>query len=93
MGKKIAENCDRLPLMVITLANLLLGVEQTPERRSEIAKQRNHALFLDAYDEISKVPYPSYEYLPQQLKACFLYMGVFPHNYEIPKSKLTDVDC
>ncbi|KAL1564961.1 hypothetical protein AAHA92_07238 [Salvia divinorum] len=90
-GKKIAEHCDGLPLMIVTVANLLSGVEHTPERWGEIGAGRNHPLFIDAYNELSKVLYPSYNYLPQHLKECFLYMGVFPHNYEIPKSKLINM--
>ncbi|GFP83584.1 putative late blight resistance protein homolog r1b-8 [Phtheirospermum japonicum] len=31
---------------------------------------------------------PDYNYLPQYLKASFLYMGVFPRNYEISLSEL-----
>ncbi|KAL0364534.1 UNVERIFIED_CONTAM: Disease resistance protein RPP8 [Sesamum angustifolium] len=42
---------------------------------------------------MSKVLYLSYEYLPQHLKACFLYMGVFPHDYEIHPSKLINLWC
>lgn len=30
----------------------------------------------------------SYNYLPQHLKACFLYMGAFPEDFEIPVWKL-----
>ncbi|KAL0390401.1 UNVERIFIED_CONTAM: putative disease resistance protein [Sesamum calycinum] len=30
----------------------------------------------------------SYNYLPNFLKACFLYMGAFPKDYEIPVSRL-----
>ncbi|KAI3470175.1 hypothetical protein Pfo_026838 [Paulownia fortunei] len=86
-GKKIAENCEGLPLLILTIAQLLSKLEKTPEYWNKVAEKEN-SVFVDAYDKISKVLFPSYEYLPQHLKACFLYMGVFPQNYEIPCSKL-----
>ncbi|KAI3464146.1 hypothetical protein Pfo_020809 [Paulownia fortunei] len=86
-GKKIAENCEGLPLSVVTVARLLSKSEKTPEYWNKVAEKEN-SVFMDAYDEMSKVLLPSYEYLRQHLKACFLYMGVFPQNYEIPRSKL-----
>ncbi|KAH6794733.1 hypothetical protein C2S52_005210 [Perilla frutescens var. hirtella] len=88
-GKKIAKNCEGLPLLILTVAVSLSKAENlTPECWKIVAKNKENSLFLDAYEEISKVLYPSYEYLPQQLKACFLYTGAFPQNYEIPTSKL-----
>ncbi|KAI3454414.1 hypothetical protein Pfo_011077 [Paulownia fortunei] len=55
IGKKIAKNCEGLPLAIVAVGNLLCKAEKTVEYWT---------------------------------KACFLYMGVFPQNYEIPISKL-----
>ncbi|XP_057767416.1 putative late blight resistance protein homolog R1B-16 [Salvia miltiorrhiza] len=90
VGKKIANNCEGLPLLILTIANLLLKAEKTTEYWSMVAEEKN-TVFKDAYDQMHKVLYPSYQYLPQQLKACFLYMGVFARNHEIPVSKLIDM--
>ncbi|KAL7115289.1 hypothetical protein ACP275_04G175400 [Erythranthe tilingii] len=86
-GKKIAENCEGLPLLVVIVAEILSKGERTPKYWKQVAEKEN-AVFMDANDQILKVLFSSYEYLPQHLKACFLYMGVFPENYEIPRSKL-----
>lgn len=89
-GKKIAENCGGLPLLIVRVADLLSKAEKTPEYWNKVAEKRN-SVFVDAYDQIFEVLYPSYEYLPQHLKACFLYMAVFPPNHEIPQSKLVNM--
>lgn len=89
-GKKIVENCDGLPLMIITVADHLSGADKTLEYWNEVAEKQN-SLFTDAYGEISEVLLPSYQYLSQHLKPCFLHMGVFPEKYEIPWSKLFDM--
>ncbi|KAL8057214.1 hypothetical protein ABFX02_04G170200 [Erythranthe guttata] len=86
-GKKIAENCEGLPLLVVIVAEILSKADRTPKYWKQVAEKEN-AVFMDANDQILKVLFSSYEYLPQHLKACFLYMGVFPPNYEIPRSKL-----
>ncbi|XP_047954331.1 putative late blight resistance protein homolog R1A-10 isoform X2 [Salvia hispanica] len=54
---------------------------------NEVAERRN-SVFKDAFDEISKVLFPSYDYLPQRLKMIFLFMGVFPRDYDTPTSKI-----
>ncbi|KAK6141371.1 hypothetical protein DH2020_024888 [Rehmannia glutinosa] len=87
IGKKIAENCDGLPLTIITVADLLFKAEKSIEYWNK-ATEKQSPIFMDAYDQMTKVLLPSYKYLPQHLKACFLYMGVFPPNYVIPRSKL-----
>ncbi|XP_012853771.1 PREDICTED: putative late blight resistance protein homolog R1A-10 [Erythranthe guttata] len=90
-GKKIAENCEGLPLLIITVANILSEADKTPEYWRKAA-DRDNSVFMDANDQImSKVLFSSYEYLPQHLKACFLYMGIFPQNYEITRSKLINL--
>ncbi|KAI3464224.1 hypothetical protein Pfo_020887 [Paulownia fortunei] len=89
-GKKIAENCEGLPLTIVTVGDLLSKDEKTPEYWKKVAEKEN-SIFMDANDQMYKVLFLSYNYLPQHLKACFLYMGVFPQNYEIPLSKLINL--
>ncbi|KAL7115440.1 hypothetical protein ACP275_04G184400 [Erythranthe tilingii] len=90
-GKKIAEICEGLPLTIVTVADILSKAEKTTEYWTNIADDKRHSVFLDAYDKMSKVLYPSYDYLPQHLKPCFLYMGIFPQNNENPLVQLTDL--
>ncbi|KAH6761580.1 hypothetical protein C2S52_019013 [Perilla frutescens var. hirtella] len=89
-GKKIAENCEGLPLTIITVADLL-SKEKTPKYWRDVAAKKNHKLFIDAYDKISKVLYSSYQELTHVLKSSFLYMGVFPQNFEIRRSKVINM--
>lgn len=47
--------------MVVTIASHLSKTEKTPEYWEDIAKKGN-SVFRDAYDEISEVLFPSYNY-------------------------------
>ncbi|XP_057812418.1 putative late blight resistance protein homolog R1A-10 isoform X2 [Salvia miltiorrhiza] len=76
LGEKIAKKCEGLPLMIVTVAELLSKADKTPEYWTEVLKQHS-PLFMDAYNQISEVLFPSYDYLPQHLKMFFLYMGAF----------------
>ncbi|XP_057789230.1 putative late blight resistance protein homolog R1C-3 [Salvia miltiorrhiza] len=88
---KIAKKCEGLPLMIVTVADILLESHDTdPKYWEDVAEMRN-SVFTDAYNAISKVLFPSYDYLPQHLKMPFLYMGVLPPDYDIPKSKLMNM--
>ncbi|KAG8388543.1 hypothetical protein BUALT_Bualt02G0136400 [Buddleja alternifolia] len=86
-GKKIAENCEGLPLLIVAVGNHLSKVEKTLEYWNHMAENGN-AFVIDANNELSNVLLSSYKHLLPHLKACFLYMAAFPKNYEIPTSKL-----
>ncbi|EYU34507.1 hypothetical protein MIMGU_mgv1a004969mg [Erythranthe guttata] len=90
-GKKIAENCEGLPLTIVKVAQILSESDKTAEYWNEVGADKRHSVYVDAYDRMYKVLYPSYDYLSQELKPIFLYMGVFPQNYEIPRSKLAKI--
>ncbi|XP_057767626.1 putative late blight resistance protein homolog R1B-12 [Salvia miltiorrhiza] len=88
---KIAKNCEGLPLMIVTVADILSKEQNAdPIYWDDVAYMRN-SVFNDAYNEISKVLFPSYDYLPQYLKMVFLYMGVFPPDYDIPISRIMNM--
>ncbi|XP_057812372.1 disease resistance protein RPP8-like [Salvia miltiorrhiza] len=78
LGEKIAKKCEGLPLMIVTVAELLSKADKTPEHWTEVLIKQRSSVFVDAYNQISEVLFPSYEYLPQYLKMLFLYMGAFP---------------
>ncbi|EYU17733.1 hypothetical protein MIMGU_mgv1a001335mg [Erythranthe guttata] len=90
-GKKIAENCEGLPLTIVTVANILPKADKTLEYWNKIANEKQNSVYKDAYDQMSKVLYPSYDYLDQHLKACFLCIGAFPQNCLKYPSQLIDL--
>ncbi|XP_047975120.1 putative late blight resistance protein homolog R1A-10 [Salvia hispanica] len=86
---KISKHCEGLPLLIVTVAGFLSKSEQNRDLVywNDVAEMRN-SVFQDAYDEISKVLFPSSDYLPQNLKMTFLFLGVFPRDYDTPTSKI-----
>ncbi|XP_057774788.1 putative late blight resistance protein homolog R1A-10 [Salvia miltiorrhiza] len=90
-GKKIAEYCDGLPLTIVAVSGLLSEADRTLKFWNEVAARKRHWLFLAAYDGMLEVLYPSYWSLSLQLRRCFLYMGVFPQDYKIPRSKIINL--
>ncbi|KAH6778933.1 hypothetical protein C2S52_010170 [Perilla frutescens var. hirtella] len=90
-GRRIAEKCDGLPLTILAVADLLSEAEKTLEYWNKVATQEKHQLFVEAYEQVSKVLNPSYENLPQHLKMCLLYMGIFPQNHNVPTSKIINM--
>ncbi|KAG8388582.1 hypothetical protein BUALT_Bualt02G0140500 [Buddleja alternifolia] len=91
-GKKIAENCEGLPLLIVAVGNHLSKAKMTLEYWNHIAENGN-AVVIDEDDELSNVLLSSYKDLFPYLKACFLYMVAFPKNYEIRASKLINLWC
>ncbi|EYU43578.1 hypothetical protein MIMGU_mgv1a025232mg [Erythranthe guttata] len=90
-GKKIAENCEGLPLTIVTVASILSKADKTLEYWNKVADEKQNSVYKDAYDQMSKVLYPSYHYMEQHLKACFLYIGAFPQNCAVHTYQLIDL--
>ncbi|XP_047975744.1 putative late blight resistance protein homolog R1A-4 isoform X1 [Salvia hispanica] len=89
LGKKIAKKCEGLPLMIITVAELLAKEDKTPQYWTWVAQKQQNSVFVNAYDQISKVLFPSYDYLHQYLKMIFLYLGAFPPYSDIERHSLS----
>ncbi|KAL0385205.1 UNVERIFIED_CONTAM: putative disease resistance RPP13-like protein 2 [Sesamum radiatum] len=90
-GKKIADKCEGLPLAIVAVAKHLRKADKTLEYW-KLAEEEIPAIF-NADDVMSKKLMLSYMHLPQHLKVCFLYLGVFPHGYQIAASKLIKMWC
>ncbi|KAL0421770.1 UNVERIFIED_CONTAM: ToMV resistant protein Tm-2 netted virescent [Sesamum latifolium] len=91
-GRKIANKCEGLPLAVIVVGKYLSKAERTAEHWNKVV-DKEYSVIISGDAELTETLMLSYNHLPQHLKACFLYMGVFPHDYEIPTSKLVNLWC
>ncbi|KAH0713518.1 hypothetical protein KY289_009477 [Solanum tuberosum] len=87
MGKHIVEQCQGLPLSIIVVAGLLRKMDPTHDNWKEVEENLN-SFFGTVSERCQSILSLSYNYLPQYLKACFLYVGGFQEDREINVSKL-----
>ncbi|XP_031090594.1 putative late blight resistance protein homolog R1B-17 isoform X2 [Ipomoea triloba] len=88
IGRDIMKKCEGLPLAIVVVASLLSKTEAAVEKWNNVAKNVSRYVIGDSNDACSRILYLSYNQLPHHLKACFLYFGVFPEDYEIHVKKL-----
>nr|ABE02736.1 NBS-LRR type R protein Nbs9-75 [Oryza sativa Japonica Group] len=86
---KIVKKCGYLPLAILTIG----GVLATKEIRewetfySQIPSELESNPNLEAMRRIVTL---SYNYLPSHLKQCFLYLSIFPEDFEINRNRLVN---
>ncbi|XP_047947514.1 putative late blight resistance protein homolog R1B-8 [Salvia hispanica] len=88
IGKNIVANCKGLPLSIATIGGLLAKSECTREYWEHIEQNLNSIIFNSNDEFCLKLLRMSYIYLPNYLKPCFLYMGVFEEDRSIQASML-----
>ncbi|XP_016513838.1 putative late blight resistance protein homolog R1B-17 [Nicotiana tabacum] len=91
VGKKIADNCHGVPLAVTVVAGLLSKCNNALDRWEQVAEDVKSAIFKDPGQQCEKVLALSYYYLPQHLKGCFLYFGIFSQDDEINVTTLINL--
>ncbi|XP_048427902.1 putative disease resistance protein At1g50180 [Pyrus x bretschneideri] len=100
LGKKMLEHCAGLPLAITVLAGLLarkVTVEwKTVSKNVDVYIRRGTNLDQEYKGDqeragASWVLALSYDDLPYRLKLCFLYLGHFPEDYEIPVKRLAQL--
>ncbi|XP_075668165.1 disease resistance protein RPM1-like [Castanea sativa] len=86
---KIVEKCEGLPLAIVVIGGLLSNKDKVV---SEWGKLHDSlSLELDTNSHLRSIPKIlslSYHDLPYYLKACFLYLGMFPEDYSINCARL-----
>ncbi|CAI9118109.1 OLC1v1019628C1 [Oldenlandia corymbosa var. corymbosa] len=92
LGKKMVKCCDGLPLAVVVLGGILAAKNSLREWE---AVHQNIKSYIwkgksigEGKGELQKILALSYHDLPFQLKHCFLYMGAFPEDADIPVQTL-----
>ncbi|KAB2614574.1 disease resistance protein [Pyrus ussuriensis x Pyrus communis] len=101
LGKKMLQHCAGLPLAITVLAGLVarkVTVEEwkTVYENVDVYIRRGTNLDQEYKGDqeragASWVLALSYDDLPYRLKLCFLYLGHFPEDYEIPVKRLAQL--
>ncbi|KAL2465032.1 Disease resistance protein RPP13 [Abeliophyllum distichum] len=87
IGEKIVQHCQGLPLAIVLIGGLLSKATKTQHYWKYVSE--NVSLVTTSIDELcSNILSFSYKHLPSHLKWCFLYIGIFPEDYNIHVSKL-----
>ncbi|KAL3507362.1 hypothetical protein ACH5RR_032744 [Cinchona calisaya] len=80
--------CGGLPLAIVVTAGILRNDRQNIQWWQDVLRLGADNLVVKDHKKTEKLIRLSYDNLPSQLKPCFLYLGVFPEDMEIPVSKL-----
>ncbi|CAN6566638.1 unnamed protein product [Malus baccata var. baccata] len=101
LGKKMLKHCARLPLAITVLAGLLarkVTIDEWNAVYENVDVYIRRGTNLDTeykgdqeYAGALRVLALSYDDLPYRLKLCFLYLGHFPEDYEIPVKRLAQL--
>lgn len=84
---RILDKCDGLPLAIVVIAGILLSHRDRNDWWEKVAEGVNDYVARDQ-SQSNDVIKLSFNHLPYHLKACFLYLGVFREDFEIPSWKL-----
>ncbi|XP_069146449.1 putative late blight resistance protein homolog R1A-10 isoform X1 [Solanum lycopersicum] len=87
IGKHIVQQCQGLPLSIVVVAGLLGKMDLTHDNWKKVEENLN-SFFGTVSERCQSILSLSYNYLPQYLKACFLYVGGFPEDRCINVSRL-----
>ncbi|XP_027177990.1 late blight resistance protein R1-A-like [Coffea eugenioides] len=80
-----AKYCNGLPLAVVLVAGILATTPQ--DCWEEVARHLSSTIFVDNEHCMETLEH-SYNYLPDYLKPCLLYLGAFQEDQDIPIQKL-----
>nr|XP_048321756.1 disease resistance protein RPP13-like [Ziziphus jujuba var. spinosa] len=86
VGKKLAESCKGLPLSIVLLGGILANKRKLYQIWSKFVGNVNAHLTVGI-----SILTLSYNQLPQHLKSCFMYLCLFPEDYEISVNQLTEL--
>ncbi|XP_057788954.1 putative late blight resistance protein homolog R1A-10 isoform X2 [Salvia miltiorrhiza] len=87
VGYEIAQSCQGLPLAIALVGGLLTKVQRSLGPWRSVVENIKSVMATEV-DPCLELLSLSYNHLPHHLKMCFLYMGVFREDYQIPVSRL-----
>ncbi|XP_048502328.1 disease resistance protein RPM1 [Beta vulgaris subsp. vulgaris] len=88
VSREILAKCAGIPLVILAVAGLLVNKETIAEWKTVRDHLGHEYKTSPTYADTKKIMLYSYHDLPPNLKACFLYFGMFPEDHDIEVSKL-----
>ncbi|MED6157780.1 hypothetical protein PIB30_026592 [Stylosanthes scabra] len=81
LGREMANACKGLPLAIVVLAGIVAKKERSPREWHKIKNHVSWHFDQEGYRTVSDILKLSYDDLPQALRPCFLYLGVYPEGF------------
>ncbi|CAL5079087.1 unnamed protein product [Urochloa decumbens] len=88
-AKTILKKCNGLPLAIVTIGGFLAKQPKTPMEWRKLSEHISAELEMNPeLGIIRTILMKSYDGLPYHLKSCFLYLSIFPEDYNISRRRL-----
>ncbi|XVE91740.1 hypothetical protein REPUB_Repub01dG0037100 [Reevesia pubescens] len=88
-SRKLLNQCEGLPLGIVSIGNLLSNTENTADAWRKLHDSLESELESEGrLSSTSNVLSVSYNDLPYYLKYCLLYFSIFPEDYTVKRRKL-----
>jgi len=85
LGRQLAEGCCGLPLSIVVLGNTLA------DEKKELLSWKEFIQVNPHLTKSKNILALSYTHLPKHLKPCFLYIGAYQKDFEIPVRQLINL--
>jgi Leucine-rich repeat (LRR) protein len=83
------KKCNGLPLAIVTIGGFLAKQPKTPMQWRKLSEHISAELEMNPeLGIIRAILMKSYDGLPYHLKSCFLYLSIFPEDYNISRKRL-----
>ncbi|EMS67584.1 Disease resistance protein RPM1 [Triticum urartu] len=86
---KIVKKSGRLPLAILTIGGML-ATKMVTEWQNIYNQLPSEIETNQSLEAIRRIVTLSYNHLPSHLKSCFLYLSIFPEDFEIKRRRLVE---
>ncbi|KAF2926333.1 hypothetical protein DAI22_06g119400 [Oryza sativa Japonica Group] len=87
MVERIVNKCGRLPLAILTIG-AVLATKQVSEWEKFYEQLPSELEINPSLEALRRMVTLGYNHLPSHLKPCFLYLSIFPEDFEIKRNRL-----
>ncbi|CAL5047361.1 unnamed protein product [Urochloa decumbens] len=87
--KKLVKKCGCLPLAIVTIG-AMFGTTRVSEWEKLFEQLPSELESNPNLEAMRRMVTLSYSHLPSYLKPCFLYLSIFPEDFEIKRRRLVD---